>query len=80
MTTRFAATESPAFEGVRNGEVLKFDAHAGLGYVRSDQGDVYLLHCIVIADGSRDIEVGRRITFRTVVRFGRAEAADVVKL
>jgi cold shock CspA family protein len=43
-------------------------------------GETYLLHCIEIADGSRDIAVGQRVEFATTVRFGRAEAARVVKL
>lgn len=80
MNPRFDATDAPVFEGVRNGEVVEFNEHAGLGYVRSDEGDVYLLHCIAIADGSRTVEAGQRIGFRTSVKFGRAEATDVVKI
>ena len=80
MSTRYSATDSPAFDGVRRGEVTDFDTHAGLGYITAIDGAAYLLHCINIADGTRDIAVGQAVDFRTVVRFGRAEAADVVKL
>lgn len=80
MTQRYAATDAPAFEGSRGGVVTDFDTHAGLGYVTDDNGNVYLLHCINIADRSRDIAVGQRVEFSTVTRFGRAEASDVVKL
>ena len=80
MTKRYAATDAPPVEGTAAGEVVDFDVHAGLGYIRSEAGETYLLHCIEIADGSRDIAVGQRVEFTTVVRFGRAEAARVVKL
>ena len=79
MSQRYAATDAPAFDGARGGVVTDFDTHAGLGYVTSDDGNVYLLHCINIADKSRDIAVGQRVEFSTVVRFGRAEATTVIK-
>ena len=80
MSQRYAATDAPAFDGTCGGVVTDFDTHAGLGYVTSDDGNVYLLHCINIADKSRDIAVGQRVEFSTVVRFGRAEATRVVKI
>ena len=80
MSQRYAAADAPAFEGVRGGVVTDFDTHAGLGYVTDDNGNVYLLHCINIADKTRDIAVGQRVEFATVTRFGRAEASAVVKL
>jgi cold shock CspA family protein len=80
MSQRYAATDAPAFDGVRGGVVTDFDPHAGLGYVTAVDGNVYLLHCINIADKTREISVGQRVEFATVVRFGRAEAAAVVKL
>ena len=80
MTQRYAATDAPAFEGVRGGVVTDFDTHAGLGYVTEDNGNVYLLHCINIADKTRDIAVGQRVEFSVVVRFGRAEASNVSKM
>jgi cold shock CspA family protein len=80
MSQRYAATDAPIFEGVRGGVVTDFDTHAGLGYVTSDDGNVYLMHCINIADKTRDFVVGERVEFSTVTRFGRAEASGVVKL
>lgn len=80
MSQRYAATDAPAFDGARGGVVTDFDTHAGLGYVTSDDGNVYLMHCINIADKTRDIAVGQRVEFSTVTRFGRAEASGVVKL
>ena len=80
MSQRYAATDAPTFEGVRGGAVTNFDSHAGLGYVTSDDGDVYLMHCINIADKTRDIAVGQRVEFSTVTRFGRTEATVVVKI
>jgi cold shock CspA family protein len=80
MSQRYAATDAPSFEGVRGGVVTDFDTHAGLGYVTSDDGNVYLLHCINIADKTRDIAVGQRVEFSTVTRFGRTEATVVVKI
>jgi cold shock CspA family protein len=80
MSQRYAATNAPAFEGVRGGVVSDFDTHAGLGYVTDDEGNVYLLHCINIADKTRDIAVGQRVEFATVTRFGRAEASAVAKV
>lgn len=79
MSQRYAATDAPVFDGTRGGVVTDFDSQAGLGYVTSDDGDVYLLHCINIADNTRDIAVSQRVEFSTVVRFGRAEATNVVK-
>ncbi len=80
MSQRYAATDAPIFEGVRGGVITDFDTHAGLGYVTSDDGNVYLLHCINIADKTRDIAVGQRVEFSTVTRFGRTEATVVVKI
>jgi CspA family cold shock protein len=80
MSKRYAATDAPVVVGTIAGEVVAFDAHAGLGYVRSEAGETYLLHCIEITDGSRDIPVGQRVEFSTVVRFGKSEAAQIVKL
>jgi len=56
------------------GTVIEFDAHVGLGRVRADGGGEYLFHCAEIADGSRDIAVGARVSFRVVTKFGRDEA------
>ncbi|MFM8564462.1 MAG: cold shock domain-containing protein [Acidimicrobiia bacterium] len=59
------------------GTVVEFDAHVGLGRVRADDGGEYVFHCAEIADGSRDIAVGARVSFRVVTKFGRDEAFAV---
>ncbi|MBM3828006.1 MAG: cold shock domain-containing protein [Actinobacteria bacterium] len=59
------------------GMVVDFDAFVGLGRVRTDDGAEYMFHCAEIADGSRDIAVGTRVSFRLVSKFGREEAAAV---
>ena len=59
------------------GTVVEFDAHVGLGRVRADDGAEYMFHCAEISDGSRDIAVGARVSFRVVTKFGREEAFAV---
>jgi hypothetical protein len=60
------------------GVVEEFDAHAGLGVVRGDDGKPYPFHCAQIADGSRDIPVGA-VVFVSIVpgHLGRWEAATI---
>jgi hypothetical protein len=45
------------------GVVTAFDERRGDGEVRSDDGTIYYLHCVEIADGSRVVEVGARVAF-----------------
>ncbi|HKH05764.1 MAG TPA: cold shock domain-containing protein [Acidimicrobiales bacterium] len=60
------------------GAVEDFDDPRGLGTIRDDDGDELPFHCTAIADGTRTIEVGRRVTFAVVAgRRGRWEATDV---
>ena len=59
------------------GTVAEFDAHVGLGTIVDDTGGRYLFHCVEIADGTRDIEVGAAVTFRPMTKFGKVEAADI---
>lgn len=56
------------------GVVVAFDAHVGLGRVRSDDGDELMFHCAEISDGSRSIAVGQRVRFRIGKKFDRREA------
>jgi cold shock protein len=64
-----------------SGAVAAFDEPRGLGEIRSDDGDDVFFHCTAIADGSRTIEVGRRVRYQVVPgRLGRWEAASVVGL
>ena len=57
------------------GKVIAFDEHVGLGEVESDDGQVYLFHCVEIADGSRTIEVGAGVEFELMLKLGRFEAS-----
>lgn len=65
--------------GPRSGTVSSFDADRGLGEVTDDRGATIPFHCTAIADGSRDIEVGRPVRFQLVAgRLGRWEAGSIV--
>jgi cold shock CspA family protein len=60
------------------GVVTEFDDHRGYGTVRLDDGRALFFHCTRIADGSRTIAVGTRITCTVVPgHHGRWEAADL---
>jgi hypothetical protein len=63
------------------GRVVEFDRDVGLGVIESDadepDGTRYPFHCIEIADGSREIEVGTAVTFTPLAKFGRYEAGDI---
>lgn len=63
----------------RAGTVGSFDEYVGLGEVVDADGEVYLFHCIGIADGTRTIDVGATVEFTLVRRFGRLEATDLVR-
>ncbi len=58
------------------GVVTSFDPEVGLGEVDVD-GVTLPFHCIAIADGSRNIEVGAEVTVSSTRRFGRLEASRV---
>jgi len=60
------------------GMVTSFDKHVGLGEITRDDGWVVPFHCIVIADGSRDIPVGSEVEFDLMCKLGRYEADHVV--
>jgi cold shock CspA family protein len=57
-----------------NGVVVAFDAAAGLGSVAGSDGATYLFHCVEIADGSRAIDVGTEVSFRSLAKLGAVEA------
>jgi cold shock CspA family protein len=59
------------------GTVIAFDDHVGLGEVESADGEVYLFHCVEIADGSRTIQVGAAVEFDLMRKLGRLEAAQL---
>lgn len=62
-----------------SGTVVAFDREVGLGDVRADDGTMFGFHCVEIADGSRDIDVGTAVTFEVMSKFGRYEAARVAR-
>ncbi|MGH9092448.1 MAG: cold shock domain-containing protein [Acidimicrobiales bacterium] len=61
------------------GTVAGFDEARGLGTVATDAGRELPFHCTAIADGTRTIEVGTRVVFRTAPgHLGRVEACGLV--
>jgi len=66
--------------GGRTGVVESWDEAGGHGTVRSDAGQELFFHCTAIADGSRTIEPGARVSFEVVAgRLGRWEAQNLEK-
>lgn len=61
----------------RTGTVTAFDAFVGLGTVDTDTGESFPFHCVSIADGSRDVAVGTRVTFSVAFHIARDEAMDI---
>ena len=61
------------------GTVTMFDREVGLGEITAVDGGVVPFHCIVIADGSRDIPVGVDVEFDLLPKLGRYEAAHIVR-
>ena len=60
------------------GTVTSFDDDAGIGTVTGDDGVERFFHCTQIADGTRTIAVGTRVSYEVVAgRLGRWEAAAV---
>jgi len=60
-----------------SGTVTEFDEALGLGVIDSDDGTAFGFHCVSIADGSRLIDVGTRVSFGVLLKLGRREAADI---
>jgi cold shock CspA family protein len=59
------------------GTVTDFDERVGLGTVTGDDSRTYPFHCTQIADGSRAITVGTRVSFDVWPRLGAYEAAEL---
>ena len=60
------------------GVVAEFDEAAGLGTIAEDDGPERVFHCTAIADGSRTIEVGARVSYEVVPgRMGRWEGSAI---
>jgi cold shock CspA family protein len=67
--------------GSGSGVVEEFDEQRGLGTIVAADGDVLPFHCTAIADGSRNVEPGRRVQFSVVPGLsGRWVATRVEKL
>jgi len=66
-----------AGERRRAGTVTSFDEQVGLGEITADDGSIVAFQCIVIADGTRRIDVGAAVTFEPLPKLGRYEAGDV---
>ncbi len=60
-----------------SGVVADFDAVVGLGSIERSDGLRFEFHCIEIADGSREIGIGTRVSFDVLAKFGRYEAANI---
>jgi cold shock CspA family protein len=62
------------------GTVAEFDEVKGLGLVRSADGTQYLFHLVEIADGTRTIDVGQKVRFEPLPRFGSFQAGNLHKV
>ncbi len=60
-----------------SGIVTAFNDAHGLGEITDTASVVWPFHCVSIADGSRTIEVGRAVMFRTGFRVARPEAVAI---
>lgn len=61
----------------QSGIVTAFsDAH-GLGEITDAASVVWPFHCVSITDGSRTIEVGQTVVFRSGFRVARPEAVAI---
>lgn len=56
--------------------VASFDSASGLGRLDVD-GRAFEFHCVEIADGTREIDVGAAVRFRPMRKFGLVEAAQI---
>jgi cold shock CspA family protein len=64
-----------------SGVVDEFDDFKGYGTVRADDGAELFFHCTRIADGTRTIPSGARVSFAVVPgHLGRWEATDLVAI
>ena len=75
--TSWSCRSARSWPDVR-GTVTKFDREVGLGEITSVDGRLVPFHCIVIADGTRDIPVGAEVDFDLLAKLGRYEATHVV--
>lgn len=60
------------------GTVTNFDDARGLGEIQLDDSPaMFPFHCVSIADGSRTIAVGTKVSFDALLKLGRREAGDI---
>ena len=64
--------------GPNLGRVASFDPTRGLGTVADDAGAVYAFHATAIADGSRRIDVGTRVSYSLAPGHGGRHEARVL--
>jgi cold shock CspA family protein len=65
---------------VLHARVETFDERRGDGRLLADNGERLYFHCVDIADGTRTIGIGERVTAdRTVGHLGHDEAVEVTK-
>ncbi len=63
------------------GVISAFDAAVGLGQIRAADGAMLGFHCVGLADGSRQIEVGAAVRFSVAAGLhGRWEAATITPI
>ncbi|MCL4423467.1 MAG: hypothetical protein M1115_09970 [Actinobacteria bacterium] len=63
----------------RHGVVTHFDGPRGLGIIRAEPGWDLPFHCVAVADGSRNAQVGALVTFTLRAGpDGRYEAWSIV--
>jgi cold shock CspA family protein len=69
--------QSEEFSEELTGIVTAFNDAHGLGEITDSASVVWPFHCVSIADGSRTIEVGQSVVFRTGFRVVRPEAVSI---
>lgn len=60
-----------------SGTVTAFNDAHGLGEITDSASVVWPFHCVSIADGSRTVDVGQSVKFRTGFRVVRPEAVSI---
>ncbi|MEY4995459.1 MAG: Cold-shock DNA-binding domain [Actinomycetota bacterium] len=59
------------------GVVNSFDDRRGLGEITDESGNVWPFHCAEIADGSRHVNIGQRVSFVVKFHVTRDEAFGI---
>ena len=69
------------FGARHDGVVVRFDEYMGIGSIELSDGGQVEFHCVEIVDGTRTIEVGRRVNCSLgAVNLGRVEGVSILKL